>query len=515
MALTSLLWDVVGRSMTWSRLLPASVALGTAYFIGRAIYNLYFHPLSKYPGPKLAAVTDLWWAYASTTGRYPWIIEDVLKTYGNVVRIAPNEFVFITPQAAKDIYLAQEKNLELFVQVGYDALDTGDGGISGETNPVRHREIAKKLAPAFSTRNLRAKEAAIHKHIDIFVNRMKDFGGDEIGADMRRWAEWLGLDLAADMTYCIDMGHLRDMKDSVLVRSTFKLNMFILMSQIVRKFRLLTPLAYLTIPPSVWFDMFQLLKMNTDDVQTRLKNRHNIEHLDYFEQLVPVNQPIPQGEKEIYHLQNVAWQLLLASWQPLANQFYSLLLFLLKEPDAYATLVKEVREQFSAYDAIKLDSIERLTYLQGCANESFRLHQETTDGLPRISPGALVDGTYIPQGITCQISYFAAARSPRYFTEPLEFRPERWLTPDHPKFNPIYAGDNLKASKPFSQGPRGCPGGPIASATVRLLMAKVLWQFDLEFGIGQRDLSFEKDYKFLAFWDKPEFHVRFKPVQRA
>lgn len=46
-------------------------------------------------------------------------------------------------------------------------------------------------------------------------------------------------------------------------------------------------------------------------------------------------------------------------------------------------------------------------------------------------------------------------------------------------------------------------------------MAKVLWQFDLEFGIGQRDLSFEKDYKFLAFWDKPEFRVRFKPVQRA
>lgn len=185
----------------------------------------------------------------------------------------------------------------------------------------------------------------------------------------------------------------------MLVRSTFKLNMFILMSQIVRKFRLLTPLAYLTIPPAVWFDMFQLLKLNTDDVQTRLKNRHNIEHLDYFEQLVPVNQPIPQDEKEIYHLQNVAWQLLLASWQPLANQFYSLILFLLKEPDAYATVVKEVREQFSDYDAIKLDSIERLTYLQGCANESFRLHQETTDGLPRISPGALVDGTYIPQGV--------------------------------------------------------------------------------------------------------------------
>lgn len=35
-----------------------------AYYTARAIYNVYFHPLAKYPGPRLAAMTDLWWAYA-------------------------------------------------------------------------------------------------------------------------------------------------------------------------------------------------------------------------------------------------------------------------------------------------------------------------------------------------------------------------------------------------------------------------------------------------------------------
>ncbi len=34
-----------------------------------------------------------------TPGRYPWAIENALKKYGDVVRIAPNELVFITPQA--------------------------------------------------------------------------------------------------------------------------------------------------------------------------------------------------------------------------------------------------------------------------------------------------------------------------------------------------------------------------------------------------------------------------------
>lgn len=111
-----------------------------------------------------------------------------------------------------DIYLSQDKNLELFLQVGYDALDTGDGGISGETNPVKHREIAKKLAPAFSTRNLKAKETAVHKHVDIFVQRMKESGIGEKGAELQCWTDWLALDLSADMTYGLAMNQMRDSK---------------------------------------------------------------------------------------------------------------------------------------------------------------------------------------------------------------------------------------------------------------------------------------------------------------
>lgn len=117
--------------------------------------------------------------------------------------------------------------------------------------------------------------------------------------------------------------------------------------------------------------------------------------------------------------------------------------------------------------------------------------------------------------VTCQISYFAAARSPRFFTDPLKFRPERWLPPDHPRFDPRYKDDNLKASKPFSQGPRGCPGGSIALALLRMFVARVLWEFDLEAAPGQEGLSFDKDFKFMTFWERPQFWVRFKPVKRA
>jgi len=109
-----------------------------------------------------------------------------------------------------DIYLAQEKNLELFVQVGYDALDTGDSGISGEPDPVKHRNIAKKLAPAFSTRSFKAKEATIQKHINLFISKMKETGTRKGGVELRRWSDWLALDLSADMTYSREMNQMCD-----------------------------------------------------------------------------------------------------------------------------------------------------------------------------------------------------------------------------------------------------------------------------------------------------------------
>lgn len=398
------------------------------------------------------------------------------------------------------------------MQVGYDALDTGDNGITSEPNPVRHREIAKKLAPAFSTRNLKAKQVIILKHINMFIQRLKEAGAGERGAEMQTWTDRLGLDLSADMVYGRDMGQVRDMKDSIFLSSSLKLNLFLTMSQVTRKFRLYF-LPYLTIPFSVWFVMPQLISMHSQDFKQRIERRGTTEHLDYFETLMPYDKPVPTDKKDIYHLENIGGQLLLASWQPLANQFYSLIFFILREPTRYAKLVKEIRGEFSAAEDINIESTSTLRYLGACIQEGLRLHQDTVDGLPRISPGAVVDGHFIPRGATCQISYFAASRSPRYFADPLKFRPERWLPHDDARYDVRYKDDDLKATKPFSQGLRGCPGGAIAVTVIRLFIARVTWEFDLEEVSGQDKLDFDKDFKFMTFWERPQYRVLFKPAR--
>jgi hypothetical protein len=105
--------------------------------------------------------------------RYWKAVEEALNEYGSVVRIALNELAFFTPQAFADIYSPQHKNLEDFVKTNFQHRGKDLGGLIWEEDPVKHRSVAKQIAPAFSTRILRILEPVVHEHMDYFVTRMR------------------------------------------------------------------------------------------------------------------------------------------------------------------------------------------------------------------------------------------------------------------------------------------------------------------------------------------------------
>jgi hypothetical protein len=90
--------------MSFATLLLRLCLVGTAFVLAQIIYNTLFHPLRKVPGPRLASVTGLW-----RTARYfrgSWLDDIVAlhRTYGPVVRIAPNEISFVDEPALKELY---------------------------------------------------------------------------------------------------------------------------------------------------------------------------------------------------------------------------------------------------------------------------------------------------------------------------------------------------------------------------------------------------------------------------
>lgn len=119
-----------------------------------------------------------------------------------MVRIAPNELVFFTPQAFADIYLPAKKGLELFPKTDFQNRGSNLGGIAWEEDPVRHREVARKVLPAFSPRSIRAYEPVMHKHMDYFVERMKETGAR--GVSLVDWTHWVAWDTAQDVAWSED-----------------------------------------------------------------------------------------------------------------------------------------------------------------------------------------------------------------------------------------------------------------------------------------------------------------------
>jgi cytochrome P450 len=85
-----------------------------------------------------------------------------------------------------------------------------------------------------------------------------------------------------------------------------------------------------------------------------------------------------------------------------------------------------------------------------------------------------VDDVLVPKGTWLDILIRLPAVAPEHFAEPELFRPERWL-PDRP------AGAHVAgASMPFGSGPRICPGRTLALLEMRIVLATLVRNFDLE-----------------------------------
>jgi hypothetical protein len=68
------------------------------------MYSVFLSPLSKYPGPRLWAMTTIPYDIYLFRGMLPFKVADLHEKYGPVIRIGPNELSYITEDSWNDIY---------------------------------------------------------------------------------------------------------------------------------------------------------------------------------------------------------------------------------------------------------------------------------------------------------------------------------------------------------------------------------------------------------------------------
>ncbi|KAF5796171.1 putative cytochrome P450 [Helianthus annuus] len=148
---------------------------------------------------------------------------------------------------------------------------------------------------------------------------------------------------------------------------------------------------------------------------------------------------------------------------------------LLRHPQAMKELQQEALKIGQGRSMITEDQLEKMVYLKAVLKETLRLHTPLPLLVPRESTQDVqLLGYDIPSGTQVFINAWAISRDPSKWEAPEEFRPERFL--NNPPID--YKGFHFELI-PFGAGRRGCPGIQFAMIINQLVLANLVYKFDL------------------------------------
>lgn len=164
---------------------------------------------------------------------------------------------------------------------------------------------------------------------------------------------------------------------------------------------------------------------------------------------------------------------------------------LLKAPEIMSKAKAELEQVIGKGHQVKESDITQLPYLQAIVKEIFRLHPTVPLLLPR-KAGADVEvcGYTIPRGAQLLINVWAISRDSNIWENPEKFMPERFLDS-----NIDFSGRHFELI-PFGGGRRICPGLPLATRMLHLMLGSLLHCFDwkLEDGVEPETIDMEDKF---------------------
>jgi hypothetical protein len=183
------------------------------------VYRLLFHPLSKYPGPFLAKITDVHQLYHAWKGdrhlefwrmheKYgmdtsPPSCGNVAHQTGKIVRFGPNSVSFNSNVALKDIYgfksnVRKSEFYDAFVHPTPNTHNTRDKAVHG-----RKRRV---LSQAFSEVAIKQMEKYVVANVRTFCQQIGTGASDErkgwtTPKNMADWCNYLAMDILGDLSF--------------------------------------------------------------------------------------------------------------------------------------------------------------------------------------------------------------------------------------------------------------------------------------------------------------------------
>ncbi|KAL2850682.1 cytochrome P450 [Aspergillus pseudoustus] len=487
--------------MLVSLIAHAALAFCLLYYLYSIIYAIYLHPLRRIPGPKLWIASPFFRHISAIRGLLDLDIPRFHLQHGPIVRVGRDEVSFIDPDAWNDIYGHNNKHGQL-PKVKNSASNPLDIVSSNDHDHSRYR---KSLSHAFSTKGLQEQEPYVNKYVDQLLARLKDVAQSQTTTDMSKWYELTTFDIVGDLTFGEPFGGLVCSEYHDTVKTIFesvKLFPFVKMRD---AYPILFSFISLFIPKRLLGAQRQQNAHTRTTVMKRLANSSAYNRGDFMDSMTR-NRGDKDGltDDELVANANI---LIVAGSETTATLLAGVTYFLLRNPESLRKVVTEVRSAMQTESDISSASASaRLPYMWACIQEGFRLYPPVPTGLQRVTLDTmLIAGQEIPRGTSVAVHPLGASWSPSNFHAPDRFLPERWLPEARTEPASPFFSDKRDVVQPFSVGPRNCIGRNLAYIEMRLILGRILWNFDLE--LCEESLAWYNQRAYTA-WEKPPLMCR-------
>ena len=178
-----------------------------SWILGRALYNLFLHPLRSYPGPFLWRISGIPADYHIFRGTVAARTLQTHQKYGPVVRLAPNELSFADGRVWKDVWDHRPE----FPKDPHRAQRPPNGIpsiLAAEKNA--HARYRRLLAHAFSEKGLREQHSRIQQYVDLLIDRLSERAQVQQTTDMVDWYTITVFDVIGDLAWGEAFHGLRD-----------------------------------------------------------------------------------------------------------------------------------------------------------------------------------------------------------------------------------------------------------------------------------------------------------------
>ncbi|KZL87489.1 cytochrome p450 [Colletotrichum incanum] len=455
MAVFASLWDIVAKEVV-NLFLISSLAIPFVYLV----FNVFFHPLRKVPGPWKAIASPLWLWYHSYIGDETTSIARLHSLYGPVVRIAPNDVDISDGAALAPIYSEKGGFLKAPCYSNFDF--DGHPTIFSALIPA-HRSIrAKAVVSMFSPVSIRKEaDAVLQSCVKRIVAHIKEEASSGKPVNMLNMGRCLALDAVTEYLLGKSYGGIAELEACRTSNASTRLSAseFVDTFVAVGRFFLLPSWIFHVLEwalPKLYPDREVDQSMNlVTRFCSQLVADADVEK-DQTYQARLLRAGIGKEEAAMQCM-----DLMFAGTDSTGMNFGTICWHLAQSPTVY----QKLKDELASPAAMQADP-QTLPYLRGVVREGLRLSMANPTRLPRLVPPTGFSFSTkkplseskafnFPGGTCIGCAPFSLHFNEAVFTNSRSFEPERWLEPTE---------EMLRDYMPFGQGPRQCIARNLASS---------------------------------------------------